>query len=36
MAGFCLATGMTPETYWKLSLEEYGAFMNALEERNRT
>jgi hypothetical protein len=27
---------MTPETYWKLSLEEYGAFMNALEERNRT
>jgi hypothetical protein len=34
MARFCLATGFTPETYWKLDLEEYQAFINALEERS--
>lgn len=36
MARFCLATGLTPEIYWKLSLEEYQAFINALEERATT
>jgi hypothetical protein len=34
MARFCLETGMTPENYWNLSLEEYAAFMDAVEERN--
>jgi len=35
MARFCLATGFTPEIYWQLSVDEYQAFMNALEERSR-
>lgn len=35
MARFCLATQMKPSDYYNLTLEEYQAFMTALEERNR-
>jgi hypothetical protein len=35
MAHFCLATRMKPEDYYNLTLEEYQAYITALEERNR-
>jgi hypothetical protein len=35
MARFCITTGYTPETYWNLTLEEYQALSNAVEERNQ-
>jgi hypothetical protein len=35
MARFCLATGFSPEVFWALTFEEYFAFIEALEERNK-
>jgi hypothetical protein len=35
MANFCLATGFTPDVYYGLTIQEYGAFIDAFEERNR-
>ena len=34
MAQFCLATGLSPEVYRSLTLQEYIAFVKAYEERN--
>jgi len=36
MARFCLATGFTPKEYWELTVEEYVAFIDALDERSNT
>jgi len=34
MARFCIATKMAPSEYRTLTLLEFGAFMDALQERN--
>jgi hypothetical protein len=34
MAQFCLATGMSPNEYRQLTLAEYRAFIEAIEERS--
>jgi hypothetical protein len=33
MAEFCIETGFTPEQFWDITLEEYGAIVNALNRR---
>jgi hypothetical protein len=35
MAEFCVETGFTPEQFWDMTLEEYGAVINALNRRNK-
>jgi hypothetical protein len=34
MAHFCLVTGMSPKDYRQLTLQEYRAFIEAIEERS--
>jgi hypothetical protein len=36
MATFCLITGMSPTEFRKLTLAEYKAFIEAIEERAGT
>jgi len=36
LASFCVATGMSPSEYRALTLAEYRAFVEALEERSGT
>jgi len=33
MGDFCVATGFTPKQFWDMTLEEYGAIVNALNRR---
>jgi len=35
MAEFCVETGFTPEMFWELTLEEYGAIVAAVNRRNK-
>jgi hypothetical protein len=35
MGEFCVETGFTPDQFWELTLEEYGAMVNALNRRNK-
>jgi hypothetical protein len=35
MAEFCIETGFTPEQFWDMTLEEYGAITNALNRRSK-
>jgi len=35
MSDFCIATGVSPSEYKRLTMAEYAAFTNTLEERNK-
>jgi hypothetical protein len=35
MAQFCVETGYTPDQFWDMTLDEYGAIVIALNRRNR-
>jgi hypothetical protein len=35
MGVFCAETGYTPEQFWDMTLEEYGAIVTALNRRNK-
>jgi hypothetical protein len=35
MAKFCIETGYTPDQFWDMSLEEYGAIVTALNRRSK-
>jgi len=35
MGEFCAQTGYTPEQFWDMTLEEYGAIVTALNRRNK-
>jgi hypothetical protein len=35
MGEFCAQTGYTPEQFWDITLEEYGAIVTALNRRNK-
>jgi hypothetical protein len=34
MAEFCLETGLSPEVFWNMTLEEYAAFVAVINRRN--
>jgi len=35
MGEFCAETGFTPDQFWDMTLEEYGAIVTALNRRNK-
>jgi len=35
MGEFCVETGYTPDQFWDMTLEEYGAIVTALNRRSK-
>jgi hypothetical protein len=33
MAEFCISTGLSPDQFWELTLDEYSAFVDVLNRR---